>query len=755
MTASSQFDFLFGMCAFRKQLVNENALASAFARWSETEESIAQILTDRGELSDANRQEIEDNLTQLLESFDGDVSAALGEILRDGFRAESRARFQSFLDAVMGRAGNATTSATRYAIEKMHAEGGLGRVWLAYDRWMDRNVALKELHTRFNNETLLQHRFAQEAKITGQLEHPNVVPVYERGVRPETGQPFYAMRFLKGRPLGEAIADCRNKGKSPAAVVAMSRLLAAFVSICKAVAYAHSRGIIHRDLKPENILLGEFGEVMVLDWGLAKVIDAAEDSLANVCVDSPAPTNRLATTVGSVVGTPGYMSPEQASGDQSRLGRHTDVYGLGAILYEILTGRAPHAPASNESFDSAIERIATAPAAKVRTIEPRAPAPLAAICDKAMAFAPSDRYRHVIDLANDIERYVAGEPVDAFPESYARRLARWINRRRGVAQVLFTGLVLIAVGGVSFVTYLYEHDRMLHLEKLRAVEDLTKSISVGVTNDLIHLNENVLLAAHSMRVLGIVRENAAKNAAGQKQLIDETVPRLEHAFGSYVCFDSIAIVDRAGKEIVKLQRDDNGAVKRVDDAALLDHRASDYFREAMTTPYDQSVTAAVGPRGNPRGCGSLAIAAPICLTPKEPPSGVIVVFLSPEKLVDESLETCRDAEVILTDETRRVHFTYTGDLSPALKDELDQVSAKDREAEEYEMGAMGSLRWMFIERKIHFPPAGNPRHLRLTIARLHPHLARRYPVVAALMVAAAALALLGCGLVVLRSQNAG
>jgi tRNA A-37 threonylcarbamoyl transferase component Bud32 len=227
--------------------------------------------------------------------------------------------------------------------KSLHASGGMGSVWLAHDSQIGRDVALKELRVENQNSTSIPARFLREARITGQLEHPGVVPVYELGCDPATGQPFYTMRFYRGSTLtqaAEAFREHRQSGsEDPMELVT---LLSAFVSVCNTIAYAHSHGIVHRDLKGENVVLGDFGEVIVLDWGLAKRLDSADDD------DSTDGEFELTgsagkTVMGQVMGTPAYMAPEQAQGRLDQVGPWTDIFGLGAILYEILTGGPPFA----------------------------------------------------------------------------------------------------------------------------------------------------------------------------------------------------------------------------------------------------------------------------------------------------------------------------------------------------------------------------------------------------------------------------
>ena len=253
-------------------------------------------------------------------------------------------------------AGGATAVPPRYQIIRRHARGGLGEISIAVDPELDRQVALKELREFHADDPTSQSRFLLEAKLTGRLEHPGIVPVYGFG-RHADGRPYYAMRFIEGQTLQQAIERFHASESTATAPgereLAFRRLLGSLIDSCNAVAYAQRRGVVHRDLKPENIMLGPFGETLVLDWGIAKprgethanpgernsLLDLGDDSL---------------TRPGSAIGTPRYMSPEQAEGDLQRVGPASDVYSLGATLYCILVG---HGPFSSGGVDDVLEHV--------------------------------------------------------------------------------------------------------------------------------------------------------------------------------------------------------------------------------------------------------------------------------------------------------------------------------------------------------------------------------------------------------------
>lgn len=289
-------------------------------------------------------------------------------------------------------------SGPRYTRTTLHASGGMGAVWRAWDHTLGREVALKELK---EEGVAGEARFAREAKLTGRLEHPGVVPVYELGTDAKTGRPFYAMRFLRGRTLSDA-ARAFHAARRPGWFPPMDlvTLLSAFVSVCNTVGYAHSRGVVHRDLKGENIVLGEFGEVVVLDWGVAKVLDERDVPDA-APIANPASTLALGQTrLGDVVGTVGYMAPEQAEGLPDLIGPHTDVFGLGAILYETLCGCPPY---SGVTYQNALLKAVLLRFPPPREVWPDVPPALEAICLKAMAKEPGERYASAVELGREVQ----------------------------------------------------------------------------------------------------------------------------------------------------------------------------------------------------------------------------------------------------------------------------------------------------------------------------------------------------------------
>ncbi len=345
----------------------------------------------------------------------------------------------------------------RFRLLRDHKEGGMGKVSVASDVELNRIVALKEIKPEYAGDDLIRARFVVEAEITGALEHPGIVPVYAMG-RHDDGRPFYAMRLIEDDTLGDAIKrfhDNRARKGGPAErALALRELLGRFIDVCDAVDYAHHRGILHRDLKPGNVLLGRYGETLVVDWGLAKIIDRVEDP------DAPAeatirPFSAVAewhTWSGSVHGTVGYMPPEQAAGDLELLGPASDVYALGAILYSLMAGKPAIELGSRGSQEErrralvqAVEDTIAGSFPRPRAVNPSIPRALEAVCLKAMATAPADRYQSVRALAAEVKHWLADEPVLAYRESPSQRLARWTRRHRAWAQAAGAALVMITL----------------------------------------------------------------------------------------------------------------------------------------------------------------------------------------------------------------------------------------------------------------------------------------------------------------------
>ncbi len=357
---------------------------------------------------------------------------------------------------------------------KLLARGGIGQVMQAIDTELNREVAVKEIQAQLQDNLSVRERFLREAEITGQLEHPGIVPVYGLG-SDDRDRPFYAMRLVRGQSLLDAINEFhQTSGADAFRSIRFQNLLRRFLSVCETISYAHSRGVIHRDIKPENILLGPFGETLVVDWGLAKITQASESvkpALASRDTPAPEATARLTEqsaqaisevtghspanwsveltqSVGTLVGTPAYMSPEQARGDGSAITQQSDVYSLGATLHMLLTGRPRLAC---KDLAGTLRAILNDDIPPPRAFNRRVPRTLEAICMKALRLNPAERYETVSAMARDLEHYLADEPTAALPESWLSSLARLTRRNRSLAfsavlsMMILTCIALAAV----------------------------------------------------------------------------------------------------------------------------------------------------------------------------------------------------------------------------------------------------------------------------------------------------------------------
>jgi eukaryotic-like serine/threonine-protein kinase len=311
-------------------------------------------------------------------------------------------------------------SPSHYEMLGEFARGGLGRILRARDRRSGRIVAIKEMLGPSEDVAL---RFVREAKVTANLQHPAVVPVYELGRWP-SGEPFYAMKLVAGRSLQDAIAAAPKLSSRLA-------LLASIAAVADALAYAHGQGIVHRDLKPANILVGEFGETVVIDWGLAKHVRDASDPGASVDDSATLAENR--TVAGAVVGTPYYMPPERANGEN--VDERSDVYAIGAMLYQVLGGAPPFSDHKPRTVAELLTLVTDSTPTALATLVSDAPRELVTIANKAMAKLPADRYPSARELADELRRYMTGQLVRAHHYDWRALVHRWVRRHRAAVTV--------------------------------------------------------------------------------------------------------------------------------------------------------------------------------------------------------------------------------------------------------------------------------------------------------------------------------
>ncbi|MGO9462560.1 MAG: protein kinase domain-containing protein [Isosphaeraceae bacterium] len=532
-------DLLCGLLALQNGLIDQGALFTAFAAWTrDRARPLADHLVVLGQL-DAERRAVVEAIADLhVRALGGDPEKSLAVLAVGRSTRESLCRAcgpdveptlghvgsarRSTRDddpalrgawglgageqAARGAAddyddpdrtgsycvGSATSDGQRFRILRPHARGGLGAVFVALDSELHREVALKQILEKHIDDAVSRQRFVAEAEITGGLEHPGVVPVYGLGTDAD-GRPYYAMRFIKGNSLKEAIeqfhgepgrvsvgsqshgepgrvsvgsvsrgepgrvsAGSRSTRQSRtrstktrganASPLALRQLLRRFLDVCNAIDYAHSRGVIHRDIKPANIIVGKYGETLVVDWGLAKAVGRADPSAGENTL-LPSSGGSSETLPGSALGTPAYMSPEQARGELDRVGVRSDVYSLGATLYCLLTGKAPF---GGDDIGAVLHAVQQGQFRRPSQHAPALDKALEAVCLKAMATMPEDRYPTPRALADDLDRWMADEPVTAWREPFSRRARRWARRNRTAVTAAAVAL-LAGVFGLSAV----------------------------------------------------------------------------------------------------------------------------------------------------------------------------------------------------------------------------------------------------------------------------------------------------------------
>lgn len=579
-------NLLYGILAWRAGFVSRDDLLKSLEAWThDRSRPLVQTMVETDLFTEARRQLVGRMVEEHLALHHGDAAACLASLddvaeLRDELArivgGNGRRTLPQFSATLPGAAPRedvaaecgpaAECSAMRFRILRPHARGALGEVFVARDDQLNREVALKRIREHHVDTPQNRARFLLEAEVTGGLEHPGIVPVYSLGTS-DDGRPFYAMRFIKGRSLREAIErfhSAEAAGGDPGArLLELRQLLDRFLAVCNAIEYAHSRGVLHRDLKPENIMLGAYGETLVVDWGLAKPL-AGADSAKYDADRLPAfdeertgapraggeradPTETLdeplwrpsasssATQMGSAVGTPAYMSPEQAAGRLDEIGRASDVYSLGATLYCLLTGRPPF---DDSNLGRLLDRVRRGDFPPPRAIDRGVPAALEAVSLKAMALQPAQRYATPQALAGDIERWLADEPVSAYGAPWHERLAHWARRhRRGVQSAV---AALAVVSAVSVVAAILVHAAKTQVERERVAERAAKDEARRAIDNFVNLvTEEPALDDERLRHLR--RQLLADALTYYEELIDK------HGGEEHLRHDLASAILRVGK----------------------------------------------------------------------------------------------------------------------------------------------------------------------------------------------------------------
>jgi len=558
--------------AEREDRVNEIAAAAGFLEPAARAAYLDQTCADNGELRKEVERVISEQATVVLDPASARpplhspvVTGAHGDMDNTDLGSQLVKRLgerRSLLDSVPDR----------YEVVEEVARGGQGIIYRVWDGDLRRHLAMKVVlgkatdggtgtpgEPAVNARSL--GRFLEEAQVTGQLDHPGIVPVHELALDAE-GQLYFTMKLVKGSSLTD-VFDLVRKGEGGWTT---TRVLAVLQKVCDSMAYAHAKGVIHRDLKPANVMVGRFGEVYVMDWGLAKVLGQDDSKNLRIVSDlsntievrserkeraADAPDSSLVTMDGDVVGTPAYMSPEQARGELEEIGPATDVYALGAMMYQLLSGRMPYVtPGARVNSYALWQMVQQGPPIPVESLAPDTPVELAAICHRAMERRRKDRYRDMQELGEDLRAYVEGRVVRAYPAGPLDKAKKWIRRNKSLATSL-CGLALVTMAALAGLSY-------ANPVALAVIVAITLAGLVGIT--LVNMSGKKRLVAF---LENLFEHDASMEAQGATKVASE-------------------ILDRASQKI----REELGREPQVQ-ARLLDsmgrvHQSLGRYREART-----------------------------------------------------------------------------------------------------------------------------------------------------------------------------
>ena len=358
-----------------------------------------------------------------------------------------------------------TSKKKRYSVVREIARGGMGKVIEVEDNDLRRSVALKVLRKEMLDRKDLVERFLEEAQITGQLEHPNIVPVHEIGVDGR-GNLYFTMKLVEGEELSSIIKRLKKKDPSAQRAYPISRLVDVFIKVCEGVAFAHSRGVIHRDLKPANIMVGRFGEVQIMDWGVAKIVGRKEDTADRAVVSDRQDDDASRTMAGSILGTPSYMSPEQARGEVNSMGPEADIFSLGVILYELLALTTPWTAQTSAQVLDQVKNYDPDTPTKMSP-DRRIPPELDQLAMKCLAKMPHKRIATPQELIDNLRSWQEGGTLAAVEYSIGQLIGKWIVRNKVMVITSLLVLAALIAGGIGVAQY-FEQQNLQRADDLVA-----------------------------------------------------------------------------------------------------------------------------------------------------------------------------------------------------------------------------------------------------------------------------------------------
>ncbi|PHS03682.1 MAG: hypothetical protein COA78_17465 [Blastopirellula sp.] len=669
--------------------ISERQLTTALTSWTiHGDVTLSKHILNRQLLSSDALVKLEEQAGKLLERvkrvpLSGGTSKSQSISLLE--RIDSSGRVAKLLGIRGVMNGNADQqsrfSDSRYKLVRKLGQGGLGTVWLAHDENMQRYVALKEVTNANQASDATLERFRREAEITGRLEHPGIVPVYQLGHDKESGSSFYSMRFLGKQTLQDAISEYherRDDGDDDPML--LRNLLTAFVSMCQALGHAHSRSVIHRDLKPENVAIDSFGQVIVIDWGLAKVLD--EYGLGDTQGDTSIGDIKSggSTMAGQVLGTPLYMAPEQATGRIDEIDHRTDIYGLGATLFAILTGLAPHELSQSKSTDNGarglISAIASGKTPLPREANSQVDPALEAICLKSMAKKRYARYQSASELAEDVQRWMAGEPVSAFQERPLQKMKRWMTHNQRLSQLIGGLLIVVLVTGVTLGIVSQQTKQAAEIvsqqtqqaaqhAQFEQMRSEGREIEVRITSSVEDLRDNVRFMSSLPPIQALIHAPEQSEQAVDPKLdqdskevwrgrLEKIYTGLLRANSDYLSISYVEIIqDESGEEnadlssqvIVKVERSlgNRAEVKALPPARLAEFNNEQLVQEALSLSPDvikiSLYTGDIKDEANPNQYATFQAATPVFDEVTGKLYGMVVIEHDFPKVVVEILDS--------------------------------------------------------------------------------------------------------------------